>query len=251
MPTGTVTDARGAIAFVRNHGIVLMSARGPAPSLAEAIAGAPIRGSWWGHPKSKLMFDLFNAVSGAPEVLVCRLAGGKVTFVHERLWPALARLARRFDRRSLAAVREEHTEAGRHRTIETPFARWVPARVKEEAAGLSESEAIAAIGAELYAAIRRPAAGRRTRALLAVVAIAFAANSTRETISRLAGAVDADRSTWTSDDSSAPRHLSRVISERLEKGRWRRSNFVSEDGGETWRLLFTDELERGASERKD
>ena len=28
---------------------VLQAARGPAPNLAEAIAGEPIRGSWWGH----------------------------------------------------------------------------------------------------------------------------------------------------------------------------------------------------------
>jgi hypothetical protein len=35
-----------AIAFVKRHGIVLESARGPVPSLAEAVAGEPIRGSW-------------------------------------------------------------------------------------------------------------------------------------------------------------------------------------------------------------
>jgi len=33
------------IAFVEKHGVVLASARGPVPSLAEAIAGEPIRGS--------------------------------------------------------------------------------------------------------------------------------------------------------------------------------------------------------------
>ena len=37
-------------AWVREQGIVLQSARGPLPNLAEWIAGEPIRGSWWGHP---------------------------------------------------------------------------------------------------------------------------------------------------------------------------------------------------------
>lgn len=33
--------------FVREHGIVLVSAKGPAPRLTEAIIGKPIKGSWW------------------------------------------------------------------------------------------------------------------------------------------------------------------------------------------------------------
>ena len=38
--------------FVERHGVVLASARGPVPNVAEAVAGEPIRGSWWGHPAS-------------------------------------------------------------------------------------------------------------------------------------------------------------------------------------------------------
>jgi len=50
-----MTDKQ-ALAFVKRHGIVLQAARGPVPSLAEAIAGGPIRGSWWGHPKGREIF---------------------------------------------------------------------------------------------------------------------------------------------------------------------------------------------------
>ena len=47
-------SAADALAFVERHGIVLESARHAAiPSLAEAIAGEPIRGSWWAHPKGR------------------------------------------------------------------------------------------------------------------------------------------------------------------------------------------------------
>lgn len=140
-------NARGALAFVKKHGIVLMAARGPVPSLAEAIGGGPFRGSWWGHPKAQEMFRLFNAVSDSRQVLVCRLVDGKVTFVHRRLWPALARLSATLPRRGLAAIREEHTESGRHRVRVTPYPRWVPKEVLRRAGKMSRDDAAARCGA--------------------------------------------------------------------------------------------------------
>jgi hypothetical protein len=136
---------RQALAFVRKHGVVLMAARGPVPSLAEAIAGGPYRGSWWGHPQGKEMFRLFGAVCDSPDVLVCRLAAGKITLVHKRLWPALVRLASRFPKRTLAAVREEHTASGAHRTVTTPFPQWVPRATLAEARRLDPDAAAAAL----------------------------------------------------------------------------------------------------------
>jgi hypothetical protein len=127
-----------ALRFVERHGIVLQSARGPVPSLAEAVAGERIRGSWWGHPKGHAIFAAATAVSDSSDVLVCRLVNGKITYVHRRLWPALVRLAARFPPQGLAAVSEEHTAAGHHRRLLTPFPRWVPAAVDRAARGLSE-----------------------------------------------------------------------------------------------------------------
>lgn len=49
-----------ALSFIREHGIVLASAKGPIPRLADAIAGESIRGSWWAHPKSHQIFDVFK-----------------------------------------------------------------------------------------------------------------------------------------------------------------------------------------------
>ena len=142
-------SGRQALTFVKKHGVVLMSARGPIPSLAEAIAGEPIRGSWWGHPMSHHMYQVFEAVCDSEQVLVCRLAGGKVTFVHRRLWPALVRLAGRLPKRGLAAIREEHTARGHHRTVVTSFPRWVPKEVLARAKRFSVADAVSAIGAEL------------------------------------------------------------------------------------------------------
>jgi hypothetical protein len=142
-------NGREALTFVRKHGVVLMSARGAVPNLAEAIAGEPLRGSWWGHPMSRQMYQVFQSVCDSEQVLVCRLVGGKVTFVHRRLWPALVRLATRLPKRGLAAIREEHTARGHHRNVVTSFPRWVPKEVLDRANRLSADAAVSLIGAEL------------------------------------------------------------------------------------------------------
>ena len=90
--------AAEALAFVRKHGVVLEAATGPVPSLASAIAGAPIRGSWWSHAKGREIFKLTRAVRDSPDILVCRLVDGKVTYVHRRLWAALVCASKRFRR---------------------------------------------------------------------------------------------------------------------------------------------------------
>jgi hypothetical protein len=111
------------------------------PSLAELIAGEPIRGSWWGHPRGRDIFQAAGRVVDSGEVLVCRLAAGKITYVHRRLWAPLVRLAARFPRDAIAQVSEEHTSSGAHRRVVIPFPRWVPPDIAAEAAALSEAEA--------------------------------------------------------------------------------------------------------------
>jgi hypothetical protein len=130
-----------ALAFVKKHGVVLQAARGPVQSLAQAVAGGPIRGSWWGHPKGQEIFRAAEAVSDDPDVLVCTLIDGKITYVHRRLWPALVRLAGRFPKARLAKVWNEHTATGAHRSRRVAFPRWVPADVAREARRLPLKEA--------------------------------------------------------------------------------------------------------------
>jgi hypothetical protein len=140
-------NSRQALAFIREHGVVLEAAAGPVPSLAEAVAGEAIRGSWWSHPKSREIFAVTRAVRESDEVLVCRLIAGKVTFVHRRLWPALVRLANRIPAGRLAQMTEVHTESGRHQLTEVPFPDWVPPGVLAAAERLSEEDALAEVGA--------------------------------------------------------------------------------------------------------
>ncbi|MGH9931491.1 MAG: hypothetical protein ACREA9_19970 [Pyrinomonadaceae bacterium] len=138
--------AAEALSFVAERGVVLVSAKGPVPRLTEAIAGAPIKGSWWGHPKGQQIFAILETVAESEDVLVCRLVKGKITLVHRRLWPALVRLADRIPPDLIAKVRQEHTASGRHVNKEVPFPHWVPAAVLEQAKSMTEAEAIAALG---------------------------------------------------------------------------------------------------------
>jgi len=144
-----------ALAFVRRHGIVLESAHGPVPNLAETVVGAPIRGSWWGHPQGHEIFSLTRAIRDSKDVLVCRLVGGKVTYVHRRLWAALARLQRVFAPHALDALEEIHTAEGRHVLRTVPFRRWVSPQVQRQARQLSEAAARAALGAWLSIQLSR------------------------------------------------------------------------------------------------
>src|SRR5712691_5283679 len=70
---------RSPIEFKRSPGFRQTSWHRALPSLAEAIAGEPIRGSWWGHPKGRLIYSATQAICESPEVLVCKLIKGKVT----------------------------------------------------------------------------------------------------------------------------------------------------------------------------
>jgi hypothetical protein len=128
--------------FVRRNGVVLESARGPVPNLVEAIVGAPVKGSWWGHPKGKEIFHLLNAVRDSGEVLVCRLVGGKVTYVHRDAWPALVRLSSAIPKERISAIEEIHTASGKHRVVKTPFPKWVPDDVLGAGKKLPMDEAV-------------------------------------------------------------------------------------------------------------
>ncbi len=132
--------------FVKDHGVVTESARASVPNLAEAIVGAPIFGSWWSHPRGREIFRLTRAVRGSSDILVCRLVAGRVTYVHRRLWPHLARLAHKFDPKRICAIHEVHSESGKHVVEERPFPEWVPGEVASQAKKISEEEALAKVG---------------------------------------------------------------------------------------------------------
>jgi hypothetical protein len=125
---------RGA-ALVEEHGVLLQSAKGPVPNLADLVAGEQIR--WCSHD----IFDAVNEARDSDDVVALRLVRGKVTLVHRRLWPALVRIADRYPASALAALHEEHLPDGRHKTTRTPFPEWVPQDVERSAKRLSVDDA--------------------------------------------------------------------------------------------------------------
>jgi hypothetical protein len=76
---------------LRRFGLLpITDAKGP--SLVSIAAGAPIFGSWWGHPAGQLIYQVGEALESDPDVLVVRLWRGKLTLVDRRLWPAIVRI---------------------------------------------------------------------------------------------------------------------------------------------------------------
>jgi len=61
-------------------------------SLVAEIAGGPVKGSWWGHPRGKLIYRIATELEESGAVLTTKLVNGKVTFVHCKLWPPLLRI---------------------------------------------------------------------------------------------------------------------------------------------------------------
>jgi hypothetical protein len=158
--------------LVRAGGVV------PESTLIEAVAGEPVRGSWWSHPASHAIFRALEDLRDDRDVLLCKLLGGKQTYVHRRLWPALVRvqaeealwpklspearrLLARVEReravqatgrvrleleRSLRVLgRSEHTASGAHASTLASFLGNFPPEVVAEARSLPLDRALAAL----------------------------------------------------------------------------------------------------------
>ncbi len=136
------------VEFVEEHGVVLASAKGPVPSVAEAVAGEPIVGSWWSHPEAQVIFEALSEIDDSNDIRCFKLVDHKVTFVHRRRWPALAKLAQAgvLEAKRVASIQQEHMPTGEHRNFTTPYPDWVPEDVVAEAEALSVEDARAALG---------------------------------------------------------------------------------------------------------
>lgn len=64
------------------------------PSLTSVVAGAPVKGSWWGHAKGNLMYNLSNTLLDDPKILCVKLINKKNTFLLPEHWPALFAIGR-------------------------------------------------------------------------------------------------------------------------------------------------------------
>ncbi len=77
-----------ALTLLQDQGILLL--QDPLfTNVASLCAGAKISGSWWSHPRGKLIFRVASDLAEHPDVVTAKLVSRKVTFVHRRHWPAL------------------------------------------------------------------------------------------------------------------------------------------------------------------
>jgi hypothetical protein len=106
-----VATPQEALAFVRRHKVVTLTATEGVPSMVVAVSGEPIRGSWWGHESGKRIFECSTALAASGEVLDVRLVAGKVTFVHRILWSAFYRVVT--DRGWRASAKERLRAGGK------------------------------------------------------------------------------------------------------------------------------------------
>lgn len=174
-------------ALVRARGVLTERA------LIDMVAGKPVRGSWWGHPAGRAIFQALGQLREDKDVFLCKLLEGKQTYVHRRLWPALLRLQAETSlwpplssaarqllarvegngrvqatgrvrlelERSLRVVaRSEHTASGAHAVVLTPFTAHFSDAHRREAARLTLKQAQAALASEDKTAPQKPKSAR-------------------------------------------------------------------------------------------
>jgi hypothetical protein len=70
------------------HGLLMLQHE-RLPAVTTIVAGAPVKGSWWGHAEGHAIFNASQALEESKDVTVAKLIDGKVTYIHQRLWADL------------------------------------------------------------------------------------------------------------------------------------------------------------------
>ncbi len=92
-PSRPIRDVRGAVAFIRDRRIVLSTGNSSLPSLAEAIAGRPLRGSWMANPEGFRIYNILKKVYASRRIFSAPLILGKETLLDVSLGPHMVRIA--------------------------------------------------------------------------------------------------------------------------------------------------------------
>lgn len=88
--------AKEVLAALEQNGLLLQQDK-LLPNVVTLVAGESVAGSWWSHPKGRLIFAVLSELADHPDVLLVKLVNAKVTLVHRRLWPALLAAASKGD----------------------------------------------------------------------------------------------------------------------------------------------------------
>jgi len=129
------------------HGLLLKS-DAKLPSVTTLVAGEPVSGSWWAHPKGHQIFGVLEALADHEDATLVKLVSGKDTFVHRRLFAHLisigaSREAWQVDQLS-GAARRLLEQVDKHGAVRTDTVRI---------AGVKETKAIGEAARELEKAL--------------------------------------------------------------------------------------------------
>lgn len=91
-PKETAAATKRVLVELAHRQLLLQSGREFA-SVANLVVGEEVRGSWWAHPQSNLIYWVCQDLEHHPRVAEARLLGGKVTQVWDTLWPHVAAIA--------------------------------------------------------------------------------------------------------------------------------------------------------------
>ena len=81
---------------LKDHGLLLQTDP-RLPNVCALVAGTPVRGSWWAHPRSHDIFQVNCALAEHPDVLITKLVSAKITYVDRDLWSAVVTIGRARD----------------------------------------------------------------------------------------------------------------------------------------------------------
>jgi hypothetical protein len=129
------------------------------PNVINLVTGESLKSSWWSHPRARTIFETLEELSTHPEVIITKLVGGKVTFVHRKLWPSIltvalslddwqfeglspealelfrkvgeagktnatGRFVKELEQKLLVKSQQEHTASGEHQTVLESWTKW-------------------------------------------------------------------------------------------------------------------------------
>jgi hypothetical protein len=71
------SESVSVFAKLKDHGLLLQTDANLA-NVCALVAGAPVRGSWWAHPRSHEIFRVTRELAEHPDVLVNKLISGNL-----------------------------------------------------------------------------------------------------------------------------------------------------------------------------
>jgi hypothetical protein len=90
---GSAAESAPVLAKLKELGLLLQTDAN-LPNVCALVAGKPVRGSWWAHPRSHEIFRVNGELAEHPDVLVSKLISGKITYLHRPLWAAVMAIGR-------------------------------------------------------------------------------------------------------------------------------------------------------------